>query len=453
MATDPHQQLLPVVCPLCRTRMYARLDQVGQSLRCPDCDRICPVLPPAPARAAPQRPDPGEYDLREAKAFGDPTAIRVNPVSAAPASEPSGKAPAGEGAPSSAKPSPTNPVRPKPVAIVLVTCPLCHTRMHPPAKDRGKKIACPDCGTKVVVPYQVAQRVPKPPPDLVVGQYNMGQAAATTEHPRVDMLIETQPRPTEIELPPPPRWTMFSGVFLFPLQAHARQRWLYMTMGLWVAGTVAAFAFSSLEGSFGGIVGVAALGIVVFFALAWTLLLASACLVSVTRETAAGIDVVDQWPESDWREWLWEGLILLDVGLISGGVVYLVSQLFERMPAIEPLLADMAGLVGGALVLPMLLLSIFDNGTIFPPFSWPVFRSVLLRPHYWLLFHLETLLLLAGIVSLLWLGMQQTLYLRVFVGAPLAAAYVLIYARLLGRLAWHVGELDSRDTQEEDGVD
>ena len=449
MTNDPQETYLPVVCPLCRTRMHARLDQVGNQLTCPDCGTVCPVLPPAQARPAPKRADPGEYGMRESGAFGDPTAIRTTPPPAAkslplPPGE-GGRRP-GEGASRKVASSP----RPQQPAVILVTCPLCHTRMHPPLSDRGKRIKCPDCGTVVQIPTKFEVPRTKTAPDLVEGHYDMGAAPAAAL-PRVDMLVKASSLPTPPPVADAPRWTMFSGVFSFPWQREARLRWLYMTIGFLASCELLAFVwhFSGMAtgtaaagGAGGGGLAVGALGIVVLWLLIWTGSFAAACLVSVARETAAGVDQVDEWPESDWREWLWPALYLVDVVCVSCGVAYgLISTMRSVFATEHSLLELLPTLLVPALV-PVLLLSVFDNGTILRPYSWPVLRSLVRLPHYWLLFQLETMLPLAALTALALLGLGGWAFYAALMFAPLMSAYVLIYARLLGRLAWHVGELE-----------
>ncbi len=39
----PGQRLVPVVCAICHTRMYAVEDQIGQWKRCPDCDSLTEI--------------------------------------------------------------------------------------------------------------------------------------------------------------------------------------------------------------------------------------------------------------------------------------------------------------------------------------------------------------------------------------------------------------------------
>ena len=46
-AREVYQAYIPVVCPVCKTRMLATQEQVGQPLVCPDCDTPTVVPPPA----------------------------------------------------------------------------------------------------------------------------------------------------------------------------------------------------------------------------------------------------------------------------------------------------------------------------------------------------------------------------------------------------------------------
>lgn len=426
MINDPHAEYVPVVCSLCRTRMYARPEQIGQQLTCPDCGTHSPVLAPRPAAAAIERADPGEYDLREPREFGDPTAIAVN-------------TPAEPAVPAARQP-------PVAVAVVLVTCPLCHTRLHPPRADCGKQITCPDCGTQMVVPAPKSARR-QSTPDLVAGQYDMRRAPVAAL-PQVAMLLSAQAVPTGAPPDEPPRWTMFSGVFSFPWQPEARLRWLYMTMGYWVAGGVALFSTGGMDGSFAGTVGAAVLGIVVLFALLWSDSLAAACLLSVVTSTAAGVDVVEEWPEIDWREWLWPLLLVIQVLVLSSGPAYGLYWIVWSAGAGD-LAAQLSGSALFAVTFPLLLLSVIENGSALAFYSPPVLRSAVRLPHYWLLFHLETLLPLGSLAAIAWLAIARWSFVIALAAAPILAAWVLIYARLLGRMAWHVGELAQRATDDE----
>jgi DNA-directed RNA polymerase subunit RPC12/RpoP len=67
---------------------------------------------------------------------------------------------------------------------VLVICPVCNARMHPPESQIGQKIACPDCGTATIVRRPPEQPPKKPPrtPDEV-GEYPLSPGAGRPAAP------------------------------------------------------------------------------------------------------------------------------------------------------------------------------------------------------------------------------------------------------------------------------
>jgi hypothetical protein len=69
------KDLIPVECLTCNNRMYARKDQVGEKIGCPDCGSVLVVPPPRtkpkvvlprpePVEVSPEEPPPREYDDR-----------------------------------------------------------------------------------------------------------------------------------------------------------------------------------------------------------------------------------------------------------------------------------------------------------------------------------------------------------------------------------------------------
>lgn len=431
MNHDPHDPYVLVVCPLCHTRMHPRREKVGGHVTCPDCGTVSPILEPPPAASpAHKTTDFGEYGMRSPEEFGDPTATAVNVpppqvVDAEAADAPRSK-----------------PPRPAPPALILVRCPLCHTRMHPPQSDRGKRISCPDCGTEVVVPHSSETPSAKRAPDLVPGQYGVG-AAPPSPPVNLTAILAEQAVPERVPLPEPPKWTMISGVFLFPLQRFAIVRWFYLTVGLLLIGQLIVLGASIMDGSFVGIAGAAILGAVALMVANWTVAFGAACMFSVIRETAAGVDIVEEWPESDWREWLWPLLYVVVVSILATGFPYACSQILRAIGTRDVLTIPWQLAIAG-LLFPVLLLSVVENGLILAFYSKPVVRSLMRLPHYWLLFHLETLLPLAGIFAIVWFGFADWAFYVTLLAAPLLAGALLIYARLLGRMAWHIGEMEHR---------
>ena len=64
-AKKKEEKLVPVVCGVCSTRIYAKLEQVGQSIECPDCFTQNLVKPPKEKEVvtAPAMSESAAYDL------------------------------------------------------------------------------------------------------------------------------------------------------------------------------------------------------------------------------------------------------------------------------------------------------------------------------------------------------------------------------------------------------
>jgi len=117
--------------------------------------------------------------------------------------------------------------------------------------------------------------------------------------------------------------------------------------------------------------------------------------------------------------------------------------------------------VSTLLLFPFTLLSILETGSVFVPFSMPIFRCVYKRPGTWLWFYGESTVIIAaaaGISTWLWLLGSWP---RIAIAAVLATAAILIYFRLLGRLAlvcanqavdWEADEVagQEKETEEKD---
>ncbi len=117
---DPNfESLIPVLCTLCATRMYAKPEQVGGELTCPDCGTKTRVL------------------ISERKPVQPPLSAGMN---------------AGfEGAKTfnvagDAQTSATQTSMPSREPLVPVVCTLCGTRMYARESEIGGEKICPDCG-------------------------------------------------------------------------------------------------------------------------------------------------------------------------------------------------------------------------------------------------------------------------------------------------------------------
>ncbi|MFM8583413.1 MAG: hypothetical protein ACKOFW_18250, partial [Planctomycetaceae bacterium] len=123
-----------------------------------------------------------------------------------------------------------------------------------------------------------------------------------------------------------------------------------------------------------------------------------------------------------------------------GAVAWLLTLVAGVEPAQRPrvTLALLAGLY------PIVLMSALESNSPWIPLSRRVAVSLVRSPGVWLVFSLLATSLLALVGGLLWLvWRQQSLWLAVASG-PVLSALLLIGARLFGRLAWKISDIESR---------
>jgi hypothetical protein len=168
----------------------------------------------------------------------------------------------------------------------------------------------------------------------------------------------------------------------------------------------------------------------------WTLSFAAACGLRVLEDTAAGNNLVREWPEPNWRDWAAQLIYVGYLAIVAACLGYGAGRAAEEFGAPGVLV----GSVTGAVLWPILLLSSLEANNIWVPFSWPVLRSLGRSWWAWLLFYVESSVLLGIYVGLLWYGFGLQPLLAVLATGPLLAALFLIEARLLGRLAWRISQ-------------
>lgn len=254
-------------------------------------------------------------------------------------------------------------------------------------------------------------------------------AAATSGVLKLDEELRDHQR---YQSEPPPRWTFFSGVFTYPWRPQSILPWVILSIGI-------AFWAVSAHLVLSGIMSGTQIGVVMagFLALGWiwlTILVgsyAAACVYAVTETTAYNFDAPYDWPEPDWRErfyhFLWLGWCL---SLAVVVVVAPTSLVIQDMVVRTVVLA-----VGIVLLFPVFVLSTLESNSLWP-LSMPIWRSLFNEAVAWITFYLLTgaILGVSGFASVA--IYKQLGLLSVVILAPVWAACALIYARLLGRLAW-----------------
>jgi hypothetical protein len=233
---------------------------------------------------------------------------------------------------------------------------------------------------------------------------------------------------------PPPRWAYFSGVFTYPWRPQSMLPFVVLSIGIALCEWSGQLVVSGINSSSRpGALSAGAFGIVWFWLVILTGSYAAACVFAILETTAYNYDAPYDWPEPDWRErfmhFLWMGWCL---GLAAALFVTPSALVAETLPVRALLCA-----IGITVVFPVFVLSTMETNSLVP-FSGPIWRSLGSQFHVWGAFYVISSLLLAGCGLASVMLFSQSQLLSPIVLGPLWAATILIYARLLGRLAWRI---------------
>jgi hypothetical protein len=384
-----------------------------------------------------------------------------------------------------------------------VRCPTCHAAFAPPLAEAPQTVLCPECLEDVPVPSRAEAEAstpparPKPKPRPSAKRTPSADRSAAEEDlktalppiPRGDQparrkkkakrppasgrIVDAEPIEEPIERNPtvrrdgagevfdrladirraeedePPAWTFLSGTLSFPWRSDVILRWAYLTAGC----TAVAFLGGLIVLLYGsgdrfGVTAIAFFALPMFWLGLWTLSYAASCGLHVIVETAGGGDRIREWPDPNWREWAGSLIYVFFQLVLTNIVAYFVGQLVGSFLG-APLL--WAGLIA-FLLFPVVLLSTMETDNPFLPLSGPILRSFWLYPQGWLVFYALTGALTAVLAGAGALAAWQPLVAAVVVG-PVEAAYLLIYPRLLGRLAWKASTIEPPERDEPDDAE
>lgn len=414
--SDAPPDRLRIDCPDCRTPLYPRPEHAGKRVRCPYCRGIVAI--PAP-----------EYAVTpSASAKPDQPAATNSPASA--------KTPAGS---DSKAPRSTPPDVTADELYVLVICPTCQARLHPRREKIGRKIECPDCGVHVLVePPRPAE--PKAAPWVEdPGELEVGKEVERLSVP-TEFLAYRAPTPlSPIEIRVPRAWYR-EGVLTYPWRKEILPGWVALSVVSFLAMFISFLMM--IVARLAGISQIVVLG-APLCAMIW--LFGAGCggfwCFPVIEETANGIDEV-QFPDFFTTDFAIASALmtwLLWCAAIPGGIAWFFLR--EHVP-LEWIV--LGGSVLGIMALPLLILASIESPIPFLPFAKRVTKSLKTAFFPWLITWSISLSLLAG-----WLAMTKGLsaiswFLVSFVGGPAFAALAFIHARLYGRLAWKICQLESR---------
>lgn len=334
---------------------------------------------------------------------------------------------------------------------IAVVCGVCETRMTPPSKHAGRKIKCPDCETLCSIPtvehLEARHReellsAPSQPEKQT--PYDL-QAPAETIEPTHNVFAALSSIRRE-EMPDPPKSLFFTLVFDFPWRSRgALIRWSLVSSGFSIVGTLAWMVFYMVgEFHFVGAIaaGGAVLGVAIFGLISAGY--ATSCGFSILQETASGVNAIEVWPEEGWKDGIFEFFQILWLHAFSGFFCYVFAFLVQPLTGyLTPPL-----LIVHALLFPLALISAMDSESVWLPYSPMTLQSLKRIPGIWAMFYvLSAAFLCVTCGTFVVLAVKVPLAAGVTLG-PFVATIMFVYARLLGRLAWKVGEDASRDDDE-----
>jgi DNA-directed RNA polymerase subunit RPC12/RpoP len=432
-AAPTSPQYASVDCRVCQTRLTGSISQVGQELKCPDCGArtILPAPPGPKGKNIPAAMEGEQYELWDVDTAPLPSELRK--------------------------------AQPKYIAI---ECRLCQTLMHATEKQVGKNIACPDCGTKHIVPPLELKPTRsvfsnEEEPFLVDPSADPGERPPAILPPVRRMLYEEEaeaerarqaeaarrgkgPRRDARGRPIMPAQPLLSGVLPFFMSPGILVRWIMLTVGLVTAvGFVMSGLILSASGGMGAIAGMCFFAIGCISGFLW-LAGAASIIIAIVTESSEGNERVYNWPSTSFLDWLPEFGYLLIAVLVSAFPGWLIGQF-----AVDDPLAKVAVFAVGIMVcLPIVLLSQLDMTSPWGAVSGRVLASLGRCPISWMLFYAEIALLAAAWGAVAYAAVRFVPGL-IFVAVPLFVAGLFLYARLMGRLGWKLAETMAIDEADE----
>lgn len=438
------EQYIGFECRVCGTRMYGRSDQEGKKLECPDCGART-VVPPPPTPKAKNMPAALEGEQYELWGVDE-------------------------------QPLPSQLIASQP-KYIAVTCRVCGTLMQATELQVGRSVRCPDCGTPHVVPPKAKpaavrsvlapdSQTPKLDPAAHPGEVpahapsshrlfheekrEAEYAAALEKSQRTGKPMELDSRGRPVL----PRFPLVSGILGFPFTAGCWQRWIALTLGLlgsaglmvdgipgWLLWNGDA---AGAKAAFGGLIETI---IGATFLIIWVAA-ASNFFIAIVSHSAVGAKRIEEWPSMNFIGSMGEMLPVIVAVIFGAAPGYMLGRLVG---------GDwiQLGLFGGCsllLIFPIVHLSQLAGGATWELIDLGVMSAAFRCPFSMMLFYIQSASLGAICVAATVALSQINLYL-LLAAAPLYVGCLIIYARLLGRLAWRLSEKMPVELSDEDGDD
>ena len=353
-----------IACQTCNTHLTVNLEDIGDTVQCPDCSG--PVTVDAPAKLpipTRRRIDVTVNSGHGANSAGTKiaTKAREQPVAAKPE------------------------VEYEMVIEWAVVCPVCNTAVAATPEDIDSTVACPDCFKSMDIerpnpmPAPVKRMKHGPGLELITEQSDFDLSASPNLREKigrspedVDNVILAQAEQEHEQL-------------VSTENKFAEISWLQLLLMMGtnasVLSRVALLAAAWIVNV--GILQMAATGgdqptqpYIIFFVSMISFLIAFVIsifafttLINIVRQTAYGDSDITQWPPFDLVDWLLESLIIyVAMGTAAIPAALLYGLLSVILPELIFIPLGLAILVT-AIIFPFTLMSIFENNRFYLPFS------------------------------------------------------------------------------------
>ncbi|MEI8375368.1 MAG: hypothetical protein WCJ35_21320 [Planctomycetota bacterium] len=339
--------------------------------------------------------------------------------------------------------------------MILFECPYCAAQLEIGESRTGRSMTCPFCKGQVEIPkphkprrleeYDLQEDDGRPRDSLAT----LGKLTAAD----IEELEKDEEPQKKKRRRPKMEWQLFVGGFGFPWSPGAVMQWLMIAIWATAAGWLTHSAINlrsqqalgdaninqtilALLANMGSLMaGVALAGIAAIHGM------------TILLETTAGNDRVENWPNVglflDWVGDLWFIFNTATVSVALGlGLDWLLPGLLATR--------EWTVAVTVFFAFPILLLCTLESGSPFLPVSSVVFASLGRHGIAWLTFYLQAGSLLAAVVAMVyyfapWLDLR----LAIPLAALLFSAAVMIFFRLLGRLAFYCSVEPEEEEAEE----
>jgi hypothetical protein len=231
-----------------------------------------------------------------------------------------------------------------------------------------------------------------------------------------------------------PKYPLLTGVLPFMFSAHVPEWWLALTLAFMGGGYLVSEGL--IWGAMGGLAAISALMFFVVGSLitALTAAVASCVVKAIVTESSEGSDRVENWGTRYIADWFPELLFMATALFTSTGP----GAIAMYAAGMDQSLQFFAGLAGAFLFFPIVYFSQLDFNSPWGVLSGRLLGSMVRCAGSWILFYLESAAVFAVCIAVGVYAWQRGVY--PVLPIPVYVAGLLLYARLLGRLAWRAAE-------------